>query len=476
MKKNEEELSGSLLRMTPLYDIKVEQDLIGVLMGFRGQEIKECAAILSGKNFRDKTMGKLFEVCRKLDEGGEDVTLMNVYTASKKEGVEITPASLSGLMTCDYSSPFRLAAIIKDSSNRNKLLRMLSAATDHALDMSYDISTIFNDIRTVIDGIGKEAENDYQKIEVPMGELMDQIVARSNGEKVDGIKSGFTIIDEKGGLQPSDLNIIAGDTSMGKTSLAMCIVKNVAESGVPCAIYSMEMSAEQMCARILSIDIDKTAAKGVSSSEILYAPMVYEQYKTVQEAYKRVHGLPIYIDVRAAHTIEGLCSSIRMLAYNAGVKVVMVDYIQLLSCKGVDDEVKSMSKIARELKVVAQETGTVVIALSQLNRVKDGASPVPNLRRLRNSGGIEQAADNIYMIYRAEYYKREYFGGWRTYPTHNTALLIRCKGRNIGLAERLLDFHPEATAYSNYSGSGAAEQPAGSSLSDDDSDKDAWYK
>ena len=187
-----------------------------------------------------------------------------------------------------------------------------------------------------------------------------------------------------------------------------------------------------------------------SSSDILYNNLNVEQYTVVHNAYTRIGNLPIYIDMRASHDIDEICASIRALVYVHKVKVVVLDYIQLVDVKRQSDDVKAMDKIARDLKVLAKELGIVVIALSQLSRVKEGSSPVPTMRRLRNSGGIEQAADNIYLIFRAEYYKTQYPGGWSTYPTHNTALLIRAKGRNIGMAERLLEFCPAATAYRNY--------------------------
>lgn len=316
-----------------------------------------------------------------------------------------------------------------------------------------ELSSTLEGIRKAIDDATAKEREQYVRIDKPMGELMGEVVKRANGEINQGIMTGFTIVDEKGGFQPTDLVIIAGDTSMGKTSLAMCMIKNIAENGTPCAVYSMEMSSEQLCARLLAVDIDDNKPSGAivpSSSDILYNQLSIEQYEHVHNAYMRIGRIPIYIDTRASHDIDDICSSIRALVYMRGVKVVVLDYIQLVSVKRQSDDVKAMDKIARDLKVLAKELGIVVIALSQLARVKEGSSPIPTIKRLRNSGGIEQAADNIYLIFRAEYYKTQYPGGWASYPTHNTALLIRAKGRNIGTAERLLEFSPAATAYRNY--------------------------
>lgn len=435
-------------------ELTIEEQLIGNFIGYQGYGFIECSTLLKPDDFLSGKCAELYKSCKRLSDAGTHIDIATVYADLMQHGVDdIKPIELSQLSTCVRSEPHKLAMYVWEQSRRRQLMAQLGKAIQDISKPELPLSGVIEDVRKVIDETTAKERENYVKLLQPMDELMNSVMKRANGEVADGIHTGFTIIDEKGGFQPSDLIILAGDTSMGKTSLAMCILKNIAESGTPCAIYSMEMSSEQLCARLLAVDIDDNKDAGTvvpSSSDILYKQLDLAQYTVVYNSYKRIGNMPIYIDMRASHDIDDICASIRSLVYMHRVKVVAIDYIQLVDVKKQADDVKAMDRIARDLKVLAKELGIVVIALSQLSRVKEGTSPVPTMRRLRNSGGIEQAADSVYLIFRAEYYKTQYPGGWSTYPTHNTALLIRAKGRNIGIAERLLEFSPAATAYRNY--------------------------
>lgn len=435
-------------------ELTIEEQLIGNMIAFVDDNVAECLRILKADDFTSGRCAALYNSVVRLSKQGTRIDIGTVYTDLVEHNVrDVSAVELARLTSCERTDPYRLAVHIAEQSRRRTLMVSLSQAIKDVGAADKPLSGIVEGIRKVIDEAIATEKQHYVCLREPMKELMEAIIKRSNGDVAEGIMTGFTIIDEKGGLQPSDLNIVAGDTSMGKTSLAMCIIKNIAQAGTPCAVYSMEMSCEQLCARLLAVDMDDNKQVGQvlpSSSDILYNNLNVEQYTVVHNAYTRIGNLPIYIDMRASHDIDEICASIRALVYVHKVKVVVLDYIQLVDVKRQSDDVKAMDKIARDLKVLAKELGIVVIALSQLSRVKEGSSPVPTMRRLRNSGGIEQAADNIYLIFRAEYYKTQYPGGWSTYPTHNTALLIRAKGRNIGMAERLLEFSPAATAYRNY--------------------------
>lgn len=435
-------------------ELTIEEKLIGNFIGYQGYCFVECDALISADDFMSGKCSQLYRSIKRLNDAGTHIDIATVYTDLQEHNIrDISPIELSQLSTCERSEPYKLASYVWEQSRRRQMITTLGQALQDLSRNDKELSSTLEGIRKAIDDATAKEREQYVRLDKPMGELMGEVVKRANGEINQGIMTGFTIVDEKGGFQPTDLVIIAGDTSMGKTSLAMCMIKNIAESGTPCAVYSMEMSSEQLCARLLAVDIDDNKPSGAivpSSSDILYNQLSIEQYEHVHNAYMRIGRIPIYIDTRASHDIDDICSSIRALVYMRGVKVVVLDYIQLVSVKRQSDDVKAMDKIARDLKVLAKELGIVVIALSQLARVKEGSSPIPTIKRLRNSGGIEQAADNIYLIFRAEYYKTQYPGGWASYPTHNTALLIRAKGRNIGTAERLLEFCPAATAYRNY--------------------------
>ena len=232
--------------------------------------------------------------------------------------------------------------------------------------------------------------------------------AHKNKGAVIGITSGLKDLDRMlGGLQPSDLLILAGRPSMGKTALATTIAWRAAEAvvktGGSVGFFSLEMSAEQLATRILSME------SGLNSSDILRGHLAPEQFGQLISAHDKLASLPMHIDDTPALSISALRTRARRLKRTQNVELIVVDYLQLLTparMGGNIGRVQEVSEITQGLKAVAKELSVPVIALSQLSRaVEQRPDKRPQLSDLRESGSIEQDADVVMFVYREEYYK-----------------------------------------------------------------------
>ncbi|WP_066774470.1 replicative DNA helicase [Croceicoccus mobilis] len=241
--------------------------------------------------------------------------------------------------------------------------------------------------------------------------------ALNSGGHVSGTTTGFTSINEKtGGLHDSDLIILAGRPGMGKSSLATNIAFNTAsrlkrdlDDGIPedesvggaVALFSLEMSADQLATRILA------EAAGISSSNLRMGKISREDFQTLARTSQELNDLPLYIDDTPGLTISALRARARRLKRRHNIGLVIVDYLQLLQGSGraSDNRVNEISEISRGLKTLAKEIQVPVIALSQLSRaVEQRDDKRPMLSDLRESGSIEQDADMVWFIYREDYY------------------------------------------------------------------------
>ncbi len=286
-----------------------------------------------------------------------------------------------------------------------------------------------------------------------------------------GVSTGLVDLDKKlGGLHPSDLLILAGRPSMGKTSLATNIAFNIAKAykrgmtheGVEGAVeggvvgfFSLEMSAEQLAARILS------EASEVPSEQIRRGDMTEQEFRRFVEAAKALESCPLYIDDTPALPISQVAAHARRLKRTQGLDVLIIDYLQLLKGSSKENRVQEVSEITQGLKAIAKELNIPVIALSQLSRqVESREDKRPQLSDLRESGSIEQDADVVMFVYRDEYYKErekpgdhelEKMAQWQQImeQAHGKAELIIGKQRHGPIGTVELAFEGRFTRFSN---------------------------
>jgi len=272
----------------------------------------------------------------------------------------------------------------------------------------------------------------------------------SNKEGLSGVPSGFTDLDKlTSGWQPSDLVIIAARPGMGKTALTLTMARNIAVGqNIPVAFFSLEMSSVQLITRLISSET------GLSSEKLRTGNLEPHEWEQLNVKVKSLEQAPLFIDDTPSLSIFDLRAKARRLSSQHGIKLIVVDYLQLMtgggSQKGGNRE-QEISSISRNLKALAKELSIPVLALSQLSRAVEtrGGSKRPLLSDLRESGAIEQDADIVSFIYRPEYYNIDEWDDDDQSPTQGQAEFIIAKHRNGGLDSIRLKFIGQLGKFEN---------------------------
>ena len=408
------------------HSIEAEQALLGALL-VNNDVYDRIASIISEKHFFDPVHGRIFEVIARRIQKNALASPVTIKAFLEDDPglaelggpaylIRLAGASASVFAARDYAQMIYDLAIRRDLIAIGEEISAKATAMDvddepaeqivHAEQRLYQLGEMGN------------VESGFQSFLKAVTEAVN--VANSAYQRdggLAGISTGLTDMDKKlGGLHPSDLLILAGRPSMGKTSLATNIAYNIAKvykkgirpdgsegavNGGVVGFYSLEMSAEQLAARILS------EAAEVPSEQIRRGDMTEEEFRRFVQAAKDLENCPLYIDDTAALPISQLAARARRLKRTHGLDVVIVDYLQLVRpATAKDSRVNEVSEITQGLKAIAKELEIPVIALSQLSRqVENREDKRPQLSDLRESGSIEQDADVVMFVYRGEYYK-----------------------------------------------------------------------
>ena len=396
-------------------NIEAEQAVIGSIL-VSNDIFDEINTIISSVNFYDPMHQKIFEAVESLIYKGmlaNPITLKNYFEDEKDDLnvpeylVKITKFSTSVRQAIEYSK------IIYDMFVRRELIKISEQTIDSAKINDLDTngqSIIESSERLLFDLAEKGSFNSSL---VKFDEAMKQTIemasaAYKNEEGIVGVPTGLRDLDDKlGGLHQSDLIIIAGRPSMGKTSLATNIAFNAAqklqESGKKSSVafFSLEMSSEQLSTRIIS------EQARISSNDIRRGRISDDQFDKFLETSKNISELPLYIDETPAISIAALSNRARRIKRLFGLDMIVVDYIQLMrgTTFNKDGRVQEISQITQGLKAIAKELSVPVVALSQLSRqVEQRDDHKPQLADLRESGSIEQDADVVMFVYREGYY------------------------------------------------------------------------
>jgi replicative DNA helicase len=292
------------------------------------------------------------------------------------------------------------------------ILRSLIDASESIATLSYEENDML--VENILDTAEKSifkvsssmnVKNAFVSIKQSLVETVEQIeYLRDNKEEIRGVPTGFTDLDNiLAGLQKSDLIILAARPSMGKTTFALDIARNVALSGTPVGIFSLEMSAQQLVQRMLSAE-SRVDAWSIRTGHGLSTA----HFTTLQEAASRLQKAPIYIDDQAGNSIVKMRSVARRLKSEHGLGLIVVDYLQLMTTsKNYDNMVNQITEVSHSLKQLARELDVPVLALSQLSRAVESRGGKPRLSDLRDSGSIEQDADLVMFLHREDRYKEE---------------------------------------------------------------------
>jgi replicative DNA helicase len=395
-------------------NIEAEQSVIGSIL-VSNELFDEINMILTSKNFYDPMHQKIFSAIEKLIYSGmlaNPITLKNYFEKEKDEInvpdylVKITKFSTSSRQTIEYSK------LIYDLFVKRELIKISENIIDTA-----KLNDLDNDGQSIIENFEKSLfdlaeKGSFSSSLVKFDEAMKMTIemasnAYKNDEGIVGVPTGLTDLDDRlGGLHKSDLLIIAGRPSMGKTALATNIAFNAAkkiqEDGrkSTIAFFSLEMSSEQLSTRILA------EQSRIKSNDIRRGRISEDQFDKFIETSKNIAELPLYIDETPAISIAALSNRARRIKRLYGLDMVVVDYIQLMKASNFrDGRVQEISEITQGLKALAKELSVPVLALSQLSRaVEQRDDKKPQLSDLRESGSIEQDADVVMFVYREAYY------------------------------------------------------------------------
>ena len=296
------------------------------------------------------------------------------------------------------------------------------------------------DLKQFIDSNDLKPVKRITKIDEQIRNLVKHMEMVSEN-KITGIRTGLNQFDKHtGGLQGTDLIVIAAETSQGKTSLALSIAFNAAvNQSAKVAVFSMEMSDIQITARLTAMQT------GISSKKLLFQPLARYDWEVFNLKMGTLPNADIYIDDCSSSNIDYIISGIKVAQMQQGIKVAIVDYLQLVKDGSKRSDESEIASNVRRFKNVAKELNITVILLSQLRRE---ANPKPTINRLRGSGQIEEAADIAMLIWRPEYYGIQSYDD-TDLSTTGTAEVIIAKGRNYGVGKFWLNFDPATTYFSN---------------------------
>ncbi len=396
-------------------NIEAEQAVIGSIL-VSNDIFDEINIVVSSVNFYDPMHQKIFEAIENLVYKGmlaNPITLKNYFEDEKDDLnvpeylVKVTKFSTSVRQALEYSK------IIYDMFVRRELIKISEQTIDSAKVNDLDTngqSIIENSEKLLFDLAEKGSFNSSL---IKFDEAMKQTIemasaAYKNDEGIVGVPTGLRDLDDRlGGLHQSDLIIIAGRPSMGKTSLATNIAFNAAQKlqnngkKSTIAFFSLEMSSEQLSTRILA------EQARIRSNDIRRGRISDEQFDKFLETSKNISELPLYIDETPAISIAAMSNRARRIKRLFGLDMIIVDYIQLMrgTSFNKDGRVQEISQITQGLKAIAKELSIPVVALSQLSRqVEQRDDHKPQLSDLRESGSIEQDADVVMFVYREGYY------------------------------------------------------------------------
>ena len=444
----------------PPHDIDAEEAVNGSLL-IDGKSIYQVDGQLRPEDFLSEANRWIYQAARSLyhrDEAIDQITIAQELERLGQLEKVGGPAYLNHLISIVPTSLDieHYAQIVY----RLSIMRQLISAADRISVMGYDadpdIASTLNKAEDVLFRLRTERGRlDFVPIKSVLDKYFEVAPPPEAGvlQRLPHIYSGFRGLDELlGGLQRSDLIILAGRPSMGKTSLALNIARNAAlEQGACVALFSLEMSRESLVQRLLASEAE------VNSKHMRLGLNTEEEERAIMEAQGKLSTAAIYIDDSPMLRVVEMRSKARRLHYERPLDLIILDYLQLLQSEGrVENRVQELSNITRALKALSRELNVPLIAVSQLSRAVEGrTSHVPQLSDLRESGSIEQDADIVIFIYRDEvYYKtedewdRDHLG--QEYPREMADIIV-AKHRNGPIGQVKVRFKNALTKFENLS-------------------------
>ncbi len=436
----------ALLKRVLPHSIEAEQSVIGCMMLSR-DAITIATDILREEDFYSRQYGLVFQAIVELNDAGKSVDIVTLQNKLREKDAPPEVSSLEFVKELMLSIP--TAAHIRDYAEivaQKAVLRRLIRASEEIANVCYagkdSLEAILEDTeKSIFNIVQRRNTGDYVPIRQIVLNAMERIEKASKTKgNVTGVATGFLDLDYKtAGMQPADLILVAARPSMGKTALVLNIAQYVAfKSDLPLAIFSLEMSREQLVNRLFSLE------SRVDSQHIRTGNLSDREWEDLIDGAGIVGRSKLIIDDTPGISVPELRSKCRKFKLEHDIQMVIIDYLQLMSGSGrTDSRQQEVSEISRALKALARELSVPVIALSQLSRaVEQRPDHRPMLSDLRESGAIEQDADVVMFIYRDDYYNKDS-------EKKGIAEIIIAKQRNGPIGTVELAWLPDYTKFAN---------------------------
>lgn len=440
------ELDEAVIKRVLPHSIEAEQSVIGAML-LDKEAITVASEQINGEDFYGKQYGILFDAMIELNDEGKPVDLMILQNRLKEKGVPPEIYSLEFIRDVMGAVPTSAnikyyAGIVVEKSVLRKLIRINEEIANNCYSQKESLELLLEEAeKKIFEIVQKRNNSDFIPIRQVVMNAMNLIEeASKNKGAVTGIATGFLDLDYKtAGMQPSDLILVAARPSMGKTAFVLNIAQHVAiKEQKAVAIFSLEMSKEQLVNRLLSLE------SKVNSQAIRTGNMKDDEWERLIESADSIGKSKLLIDDTPGIGISELRSKCRKFKLEYNLEMVIIDYLQLMTGSGKNESrQQEISDISRSLKALARELHVPVIALSQLSRaVEQRPDHRPMLSDLRESGAIEQDADVVMFIYRDDYYNKDT-------ELKNVAEIIIAKQRNGAIGTINLAWLPDYTQFAN---------------------------
>ena len=441
-------MEETLIKRVLPHSIEAEQSVIGSMLMDR-EAVIAASEIITGSDFYQQQYGIMFDAMVELFNEGKPVDLVTLQDRLKEK--EVPPEVSSLDFVRDIITIVPTSANVKSYAaivSEKAVLRRLIKTTEEIANTCYagkePLENILADTeKSIFDLLQNKGGQEFVPIKQVAINVLEKIEdAYKNQGTVTGIPSGFIDLDYKlSGFQPSDFILIAARPSMGKTAFVLNVVDYVSvRKNLPCMVFSLEMSKEQLVNRMLSME------SNVDSQKLRTGTLTDSDWDAGVEGIGIIGNSKLSIDDTPGISISELRSKCRKMKLEYGLSIVIIDYLQLMSGSrkgGNDNRQQEISDISRSLKALARELHAPVIALSQLSRACETRTDHrPMLSDLRESGAIEQDADVVMFLYRDDYYNKD-----TEHP--NEAEVIIAKQRNGPIGTVNLIWKPEYTKFVN---------------------------
>tara|TARA_X000001036_G_scaffold173806_1_gene164477 strand:+ start:63 stop:1565 length:1503 start_codon:yes stop_codon:yes gene_type:complete len=442
----------------PPQAIDLEEAVIGAML-IDEKGVNEIIEILSPEVFYKKSHQLIYESIERLFRESEPIDLLTVSADLKKNknfesaGGDFYLINLSQKVSSSAHIEFHSRIILQKYIQR-KLITISNEIIQKSYSESTDVMDLLDEAESklydVAQGNIKTSTETAQNLVIRAKNRIEEI-AKQDG--LSGVSTGFEKLDKlTSGWQPSDLVIVAARPGMGKTALALSMARNISvKQNIPVAFFSLEMSSVQLITRLISSET------GLSSDKLRTGKLADHEWQQLNIKVSDLESAPLFIDDSPSLTIFELRAKARRLASSHGIKLIIIDYLQLMnigSSNKAGNREQEISTISRNLKALAKELNIPVIALSQLSRAVEtrGGTKRPILSDLRESGAIEQDADIVSFLYRPEYYGIMEWDDEMKTPSEGQGEFIVAKHRNGALDSIKLKFIPSLGKFEDIGG------------------------